>query len=552
MTTAPLVGRKHENIRSGFYVALFLVCPLGLSLALLLKKWRYRGWVVVFSFIWLYPLVDWWPVASDINVTIKFIYFWLMGTGLVGILLWMVLIWEAAMQGTIGEFLKQYRKTDSKPLTDQGTTITLGKLVQANSSFEDWIGVQLKAGNVEITNRARNQHTLIVGSSDTGKTNTIYHHINEVARKTNRDIFVVDCKGELKFALDIANIIYKARGTPVPLCLLGHEDAPTSLFDSFKGSPDAIYNRFAALIGIPDMIREDRYYGEMYGEILDLACHAPQGPPRSFDDLKARMDVAHLKVLWKGHPDESSDLLRLGKDADKLRGIISRVNKLKRRFGRYMGPEGFSLETTSAAVFSIKKLSIGVDANKMIDFLMLCLGDYITNRMKAPADFIIDEFGAMGNESVKPFLMQGRVFELAMSLATQTMTSMGDMDERKEYMALCNNLFLMNSALPDEIIELAGTVQQMEMSTQQRDGETTGNTFRTSEQFRLKANDIRSLRPGEGYLMRKNASWKIQVPLMPPIEHVPLAVLVYAKQESVPELEDDDEEAPEIDLRRKS
>lgn len=528
MTNTLLHGRKTENIRSGFYVLLFIVCPFGLLLALWLRNHPHRRWLGLVSVLWLLPV--WGIAVSDIAVPVKAAVLLVASAGLCGICLWLIVWWEWVMSSTLDDFLSRYNRPQATPPTDRQTSVILGQLAEPGQS-EEWMGVDTQAQWLSLSLRALTEHVLLIGATGAGKSTTIYQLVDQIASTTDWDIFVVDGKGEKKFAYDIANIIYKHRGTPVPIFLLGHDEMG-SVYDSMRGTPTAIYNRLIKLLGVDQMVHEDRHYAEMYRTMMRLVCKAPCGPPRSLMELYQRIDLEWVQRQYLQDPVQSLIISRLSIYNKELMALSNRIASLMLGFNEYMGPEGFGLEDGSA-VFSVVKLSLGDDGQRLLDFLIEDTGDGVMIRRQRPAVLIIDEFGVFDGSKIKEILKTGRSKDFGVVLATQTTTSLGDMDSRKDYLGLCNTLFAMCSNVPDELVNLAGTIQYVDATFYQEDGESTGRTsVSVREKPRIPASKMQSLRPGEGYLIRKGASWKVKVPAMPAVTHNQQAVKTYTKQTS--------------------
>ena len=98
---------------------------------------------------------------------------------------------------------------------------------------------------------------LAVGS---GKTTLLLRLIQQIAANTDKDIFVIDGKGDEDFAQDVAAIIHANRKTAVPILRIGSEK-DGAIYHPFSGSPRAIFNRLCALAGVHEQIGEARFYG---------------------------------------------------------------------------------------------------------------------------------------------------------------------------------------------------------------------------------------------------------------------------------------------------
>ena len=281
----------------------------------------------------------------------------------------------------------------------------------------------------------------------------------------------MDGKGDLGLAHQVAQLLYEKHAQPVPLFTLGFEK-PGAVYDGFRGQPADIYNRLCALVGVEEATGNAEFYADINRDLLQLISYAPGGPPRSFREVDERLSRDWLLQAYRDDPEEMRYLDAL--DDTLLSGLTVRLRPLIREFGQVVNEHGFVLEESRGAVFCLRTQSVGDSARRFLNFLVEDLKDFIGKRQQRPGILIIDEFGTFRNQGVVDLVMLARSANLGVILATQDVANLGDEDTRRIIMADCRTKFLMATDFPEEVAELAGTIQQVEASVQHQDGEATG------------------------------------------------------------------------------
>jgi hypothetical protein len=421
------------------------------------------------------------------------------------------------------------RALQMHPRPPQGV-IPLGVYLES-ATFPAWVGVHHLGDTwVGINWKVLLEHTLIVGGTGTGKTSTLLFWVQMISRYTDKDIFIIDGKGEAKFGPQLATIIHAERGHKIPISYIGHEDVG-AVYDAFRGSADAIYNRLAELVDITELEGNATHFREMYRVFLRLVCNAPGGPPRSLEEVYERMSFEWVKQAWEGNGTARRAILQLEPYKKDLTALFNRIFSLLIAFGKYMGPEGFALDTARAGIFLIKTNSLGDDAPRYTNAFMSDTGDWIGSRMQRGAVLLIDEFTSLGNQSVRKLLRQGRSQDLAVVLLGQSLADLGDLNEQRSFLSLCTNVFVMNSKEGEELVHLAGTKEQLRASQLVEDGKITNRAnIQPENVYRLTLEDIQALRPGEGYLLRRGQYWKLKTRYLGDVEPNPDAIAVFPKR----------------------
>jgi len=243
---------------------------------------------------------------------------------------------------------------------------------------------------------------------------------------------------------------------------------------------------------------------------LQLVCYAPNGAPRNFEELRTRLNKSWLLKAYEHDLDEYEAIQEL--DEKNLHGLVHRIRPLAREFSPSIGDEGFSLEETACAIFSLRVQSVGDTAQRFLDFLVEDLKDFIGKRQKEPSILIIDEFGQFSNSNITALLSLARSSKLAVILATQDVASLKDEKTKKLVLANTRTKLLMASDFPEDVAQLAGTVFQIEASTQIMNGDATGmGSARTQHAFKIDMNEAGKLSAGEAFLIRQRHVAKLKV-----------------------------------------
>ena len=395
--------------------------------------------------------------------------------------------------------------------------IRLGSKVRGQA-FPDHLGIHQKNDWVVLDEDVLDQHLFVLGTTGSGKSETIKRLVYEILTATDRNIYLVDGKGDEKLAADIRGLAHKHGRGIAPVFKLGFEKSG-AVYDGFRGQPTDIYNRLCALIGTSEAEGGAQYYADINRDLLQLVCYAPGGPPRSFEELRSRLKKEWLEEAYKNDKIELSDVRML--DGRHLEGLLHRLRPLAREFDKHVGDGGFALEETPCAIFSLRVQSVGDTAQRFLDFLVEDLKDFIGKRQTQPAVLIIDEFGQFSNKNITALLSLARSAKLAIILATQDVASLKDEQTKKLVLANTRTKILMATEFPEELAELAGTILRLENSIQFQEGEVTGKgSARIQHQFAVDPNEVAKLKPGEAFIIRQRHHAKIKVRAIEEVTHI--------------------------------
>ena len=535
-----------------FYgVLLLLVGPLALGVAWWLSR-RWRGWLWYsvtgpISLLWSNFWFEWvWQAHAPAAAVL-----WWWG-GLVvaspGIVLllhfWRVVFaWlrPRDLQEQLAE-QQQYLARQNAALSRQARRdekrmppfapgwLTLGPRIKGEQ-FPPSLGIRHVTPWLQIDDRLLSQHVLIVGTTGAGKSETIKRLIAETLAGTQRDVFFVDGKGDQQLGQEIAQQIFQARQQPVPVFTLGWEQSG-SVYHGFCGTAPDIYNRLCTLVGVDEASDNAQFFADINRDLLQLICYAPEGPPRSFEEVRERLNLGWLHQAYKDNVQEQQTLAELSPQL--LQGLLVRIRPLVREFAPLVGPEGFALEETKGAVFSLRTQSVGDTARRFLNFLVEDLKDFAGKRQRRPGLLIIDEFGAFRNESIVALLTLARSADLGVVLATQDIASLGLPQATRLILANTRTKLLMATDFPEEVAKLAGTIYQIEASIQHQLGDATGmGSARVQHTFRVDMTESARLEAGEAFLIRQRHAAKLRIRQVGSVVPTKQAVLRLKKRRAV-------------------
>lgn len=387
-------------------------------------------------------------------------------------------------------------------------------------ALPEHLGLAIDRGWLTLEERLLDQHLFVLGSTGAGKSETIKRLVREIFENTDRHVYLVDGKGDEGLAGDIRALAHRHGRGEAPVFRLGF-DRHGAIYDGFRGSAADVYNRLCALVGVNGAEGGAQYYADINRDLLQLICFAGDKPPRSFEEVRRRLSREWLKTAY-AHDPEELHTIEEELSAEDIRGLARRIRPLAREFAPCVGPEGFALEETGCAIFSMRVQSVGDTARRFLDFLVEDLKDFVGKRQKHPAVLIIDEFGQFANTNIIALLTLARSSRLGVVLATQDTASLKDEDTKKNVLANTRTKILMATDFPEEVAELAGTVYQVETSVQHEDGEMTGmGSARVQHAFKIDMNEAARLRAGEAFVIRQRHMTRIQVAQAGSAEPVP-------------------------------
>lgn len=403
------------------------------------------------------------------------------------------------------------------PPPGEARWLNVGKKIKGDL-LPSHLGLRYQRGWLYMAEDLLDQHLFLLGATGAGKSETIKRLVEEILSHTNRHIYFVDGKGDEGLAGDIRSLAYHHQRGISPVFKLGFGESG-AIYDGFRGHASDIYNRLLALTGVTEMEGDSRYYGDIIRSILQYVCHMPQGPPRSFEDVLARVNRRALLSAYRGDKQRLARISHLKED--DFQGLYYRLIPLVEAFEACVGAGGFALEDVGCAIFSMRVQSVGDTAQRFLDFLVEDLKDFVGKRQTHPAVLIIDEFGQFSNDKIISLLTLARSSRLGIILATQDTSSLKDENTRQQVLANTRTKLLMGTEKPQEVAELAGTVYQIESSIQHEDGDITGKgSARVQHAYKVDMNEAGMQQAGEAFVIRQRHTAKVKVQRIGAVEQI--------------------------------
>jgi hypothetical protein len=400
--------------------------------------------------------------------------------------------------------------------------------------FRPAAGIGRRGGFLTLDANLLDQHLLITGATGSGKTEAIKRLVYEVALNSDRDLYLVDGKGDEGLAQAVRAICYHTGRGDTPIVRLG-SGTRGAVYNGFAGQAEAICNRLVQMVRAPEAEGNATWYADTNRDMLQLVCLAErEGPPRSLAEVRERLRREWLRKAWRDRPQELEIIKRISKD--DFESLGRRLRVLARPLGEVIQPEGFALEECKSAIFSIRTQSVSDVAASLMRFLIEDFKDF-TTEWRWPAAWkgvlIIDEF--FQHENIIELLQLARSAGLGVVIATQDVSALGNEYTQRRIMANTTTQILLRSLYPEKVAELAGTKYQAESSIQTEQSEATGlGSTRVQHAFRVDNNEARALAPGECFLIRGNKAAKLLVTPVPEAEVQEL--MARLPPERIPEL----------------
>jgi conjugal transfer pilus assembly protein TraD len=302
---------------------------------------------------------------------------------------------------------------------------------------------------VALTDAQLGSHALIVGASGAGKTTTLQTILaDRIAR--GRPVVALDMKGSPTFAAALAGAAHAA-GRPLAVWT---PHGPAHWNPLAHGSPTALKDKLisAERFSEPHYRRAAERY--LQSELQVLTAATPDRAPR-LSEVVAAMEPGRLRVLARGVPAPLGDRVTgylEGLTSDQLsaaRGLGSRLALLAESdAGRWLEPApsgsggpvgsgapeidlGESLRGGGAVVlFSINSSVYGGLGAQLGALAVQDLTSAAGRRLQAgpdsepPATIALDEFSALGADTVLALLARGREAGVGVLLATQELADL--------------------------------------------------------------------------------------------------------------------------------
>ncbi len=397
---------------------------------------------------------------------------------------------------------------------------------RADTKAGSLIGTDRHARIIELTDRAANQHTLVLGTTGSGKTVTI---CNIVESAINRAIplIYIDGKGDYDLACRIARF-GKQQERQVSLFAMNGESLSYNPL-----SAGGFTSRKDRIIELRDW-SEEHYkklaegYLQSVFKVMD-AC----GIPCNLTSLSSHLDLKRLKSLVRENerniPDAQALMDELNSQDEAAKNIESLIAEIRNFTASEIGPL-FKIEEGKPVLTLqniIRENGIAYFCLPALEFpsMSQTLGKLIINDLKATMAqqlaggerkkvyVIFDEFSVFAGEQVLNVINMGRSAGIHAVLSTQSLSDIaaGRRDNADHFInqvvGNCNNFILHRQNSPEDAEKLAammGTRSTLEYTAQlSQSGPTHMGTVRRTRGFIAHPDEIKTLKTGEAFFFSK-------------------------------------------------
>ncbi|MBP1468995.1 hypothetical protein EYB53_025020 [Candidatus Chloroploca sp. M-50] len=360
------------------------------------------------------------------------------------------------------------------------------------------------------------RHLVLIGASNTGKTETSKRLAYGAARTYGWRVFYLDCKGDEATAAEFTTAMHTAG-----IAHVAH--FPSTTYDGWRGDSTAILNRLLAVLDYTEP-----YYRDMTKLLLSLAVDAPPGPPRSSEELLARLRLEHLLTLYRGHP-EAQELTGLRKEDAQ-----AAANRYRSFFRALRGGlDGrWAFEDVAAGYLLLKGLELRDQTASLGRYLLEDFAHYVAVR-KPPDErvlLIIDEFPAIavGGANAATLFEMVRFRGAGVIVTAQSYAGMGSDADR--ILGAAGGVILHQCADPERLLPRAGlqvsfqrriSVAERGMGRGVKEYALGEGSLAVQDSLKIHPDMVKRLQPGECVVIAGGAAQHIRVSRVRPPRRAP-------------------------------
>ncbi|PCI56110.1 MAG: type IV secretion system protein VirD4 [Alphaproteobacteria bacterium] len=393
-------------------------------------------------------------------------------------------------------------------------------------SASSLIGTDRYGRKIELSDKAANQHTLVLGTTGSGKTVTVCN-IVESAIHRDLPLIYIDGKGDYDLARRVAEYGEK-HGRLVSVFAMNGESV--------------VYNPLASggFTSKKDRIIELREWSEEHykklaeGYLQSVfkvmeACNVPC----NMISLTDHLDLKRLKALVRTHEAELPDAQRLMDElnhqdhaAKSIESLVAEIrnftaSEIGHLFNVDSGKPVLTLPDVVAqngiAYFCLPALEFSSMAQTLgrliINDLKATMAQQLSHGEKKKLYVVFDEFSVFAGQQVLNVINMGRSAGVHAVLSTQSLSDLAVGRSKNadhfvnQVVGSCNTFILHRQNSPEDaakLAELMGTRNTLEYTAQVSEaGPTQMGTVRRSRGFIAHPDDIKALKTGEAFFYYK-------------------------------------------------
>lgn len=359
--------------------------------------------------------------------------------------------------------------------------------------------------------KALRYHAVVLGSSGTGKSETL-QRVGYGAHKVYRlQVIHLDAKGETKRD-DEESEDNAARFVAAMWAAGAHtvKVFPAQHYNGWQGSPTELKNRLLSVIDFS----ESAYYGDVASNVLDLALHAPT-TPRNSRHFLANLRLDRLKAIYKNDPLTYQRVLNL--DKKLLEQVEMRYQVFFRAVaGQLDGPLDYA--DADAVYLRVRGFTLRNEAPRLGRFLVSDFMHYIAERRRAGVQtlLIIDEFNVLRmREETSILFEQARSFGGCLVIASQGYAGLGPREYADRILDACSTYILHACSDPFPVSKRAGKRFRLDISWTEDDDGTPRKHIRPRWDWRIPENAVMQQEEGQAYWIYRGHAQQVQTAQVP-------------------------------------
>ena len=238
---------------------------------------------------------------------------------------------------------------------------------------------------------------------------------------------------------------------------------PAEPLSGWQGDPMELANR---LLAVQDW--SEPWYERVASRAIRLACGADIGPPRSADELLARLTAPGLEQLYAG--TDRAELVRQLIDAKGFEGAALRYGDFFDALaGRFDGT--WSYDDADLAVLSLPVLAAREDASAAFRLLLEDLGHYGVARKDRDDQGMtvyLEEFSAVSDGARAAIDLAERLRDAGVGVVfvVQSYEGLGDEHQAARLLGSSAALIVHRMPQPERLLAAAGTIWTPEQTWQ--------------------------------------------------------------------------------------
>lgn len=358
-------------------------------------------------------------------------------------------------------------------------------------------------GRVALSFPRLEHHLVVAGATGSGKTETVLRLAYSLAATSSWTIVYIDGKGDPQTRDRFESLMTHA-GRRVALF-------PEQRYDGWRGSPEEIANRLLQLIDFAEQ-GGGTYYRDLAVSAVRLACCTPVGPPGSSDELLKRLSQRMLTHLHAGQPGAAQVTSMRPEDIDAIRARYAAF--FTTVGGALDGPLNF--DEIDSAYFLLDGLRLKYEAGYLARFVVEEFTQWAVGRKRREQRvlLIVDEFSAIAqaSQALVHVVERARGFGVSAVLCPQVAEGMGGDEAAARIIGSAQTILLHATAIPSQLVDVAGTRRVYEFAHQLDGDATTGlGSARLQHQYRVDLDEVRRLKVGQCFAISRGLAMKLQI-----------------------------------------